>query len=346
MSVAYWTDGDTVVPFRRPTRRTFRELSDAWLRTEGARLVEPRNEQRHIAHLRALWGLTEGELRPYRVKEALLSLLKPSGPLSPATVNKVRGTGRRIIREAQLNDEWTGPNPFEIVRRLRETRPSHRVLSLGECRALLPHLRPDRLREAMMMLYLGLRPGEWKALKREDVDTRAWVLTVRRSNGRDQTKTGKVRVVPIPLGLRPTIGAALRESPPSCRLVFPGRGGKRQRFDAKLSRMLRAAMRRAGLVSGYVHACRRRGCGHREEFPTDEQARCARCGMKLWATGIALAVRFYDLRHSAATLHREAGCDPLVIQIALGHAAENLTDGIYTHLSLDYLRRELDKLSI
>jgi integrase len=334
------------LPEARPGAAAFLDLALEWWRGESLRLVEPENERRHINHLEPLWELSEAELRPRLVKEALARLLRPVGPLSAATVNKVRATGRRIIREALLNERWTSPNPFDVVPRLRQTRPTYRTLSLSEVRRLLPCLRPDRRREVLAMLYLGLRPGELKALRREDLDLQAAIIHIRRSNGRDTTKTGKEREVPLPSALVPVLREALAHSPPSCPLVFPGLGGKRQRADAKLARMLRAALRAAGLVTGYGYVCRRRGCGYREERQAQERAKCPQCGFVLWVAGRALAVRYYDLRHSAATLHREAGADPLAIQLALGHSPKSLTDSIYTHLSRDYVRRELDKLRV
>lgn len=342
---------NNVLPFpgaihARDGARTFHSLAVEWLRTEGARLVEPENERRHIDHLQPLWELTERELRPGRVKEVLASLLKPTGPLSAATVNKVRGTGKRIIREAQINDAWLGQNPFEIIRRYRQTKPKHRALRLEEVRRLLPHLREDRRREALVMLYLGLRPGEWKGLRRTDLDLAAGAIIIRRSNKRDSTKTGKERIVPIPAALRPVLEEALASAPAGSDLVFPRADGTHQRADAKLSRMLYAALVRAGLVLGYEYVCRRKGCGYREGRTPLEPLRCPRCNMKLWANGIPLPVRFYDLRHSAATLHRQAGCDPLVVQLVMGHAAENLTDSVYTHLSDEYVREHINKLRL
>lgn len=342
---------DGVIPFPgRPAHATaeptFHDLASEWLRTEGARLVEPENERRHIEHLRPIWHLTEAELRPRIVKAVLASLLRPAGPLGAATVNKVRGTGRRIIREAQINDEWMGPNPFDIVRRLRQPKPTYRFLSREEVRALLPHLREDRRREALTMLYLGLRPGELKALRRSDVDLRARVIHIHRSNSRDETKTGKARDVPIPERLVPVLEQALSATPPSSPFVFPGAGGEIQRADTKMTRVLGDALRKAGLVSGYEYSCRRKGCGHREERAELEEVKCPDCGFKLWASGIPIEVRWYDLRHSAATLHRSAGADPLAIQLVLGHAPENVTDSIYTHLTQEDVRREMNRLDL
>lgn len=326
---------------------TFGVLAQRWLAVERHRLVEPENERRHIEHLRALWALTEGELGPRAVKAALTALLAPAGPLGPATVNKVRATGRRIIRDAQENEEWRGLNPFDVVRRARQSRPSFRSLSLKEARAVLPHLREDRRLEALVTLYLGLRTGELLALRWEDVDLQAGILVVRRSHGRSATKTGKVRTVPLPSPLRAQLEALLTQSVPGRPLVFPGTDGRRQRADSKKSAMLQEALRKAGLVEGWDYSCRRKGCGHREQRAARAAGlACPRCGMKLWEHGRAIRVRWYDLRHSCATLHREAGADPLAIQLLLGHAPKSLTDSTYTHLSMEYLRRELSKLVI
>ena len=152
--------------------------------------------------------------------------------------------------------------------------------------------------------------------------------------------------MPIPEGLWPTLEEALADAPKDCHLVFPRTNGRRQREDAKLSRALQTALGRAGLVTGYEFVCRRQGCGYREESQTNEPRDCPKCDFTLWEIPLPIPVRFYDLRHSAATLHREAGADPLAIQLVLGHAPENLTDSVYTHLSMDYLRREINKLKI
>lgn len=334
------------LPKPRDEGPLFSELAADWMRSEGLGLVEPENVRRHIDHLRPLWRLTEKELSPGVVKEALKALLKPNGPLGAATVNKVQGTGRQIIREAQLYRRWIGPNPFEIVERQTQKKKVFRDLSLEECRILLPHLREDRRREALFMLYLGLRPGELKALQWADVDLRASTVLIRRSNGRDSTKTGTERLLPILEPLRPVLDAALKANPKGCPLVFPTPEGEMQRADAKLTRMLQEALRKAGLVTAYTYTCRRRGCGHREERQVEELARCPACNMKLWVQGNPLPVRFYDLRASAATLHRRAGADPLAIQLVLGHATTTTTDRYYIRFTVEDLRREFSKLRI
>lgn len=324
--------------------RTFKETADEWFRLEASRFVEPRNEARHIGHLKVLWEDTERTLTPKAVRGALLKLLKPLGPLGANTVNKVQATARRIIRWAQIEGEWTASNPFQLVPRLKETKPEREVVTISEARAFLPMLRPDRRRLALFLLYLGSRPGEAIALRKEDVNLEKRELVIRRSRSRDRTKTGGVRRVPIPDGLFPAIKEAIELSP--SEYVFTGIDGGKMRDDTKLARTLQDAFRKAGLVTGWEYICGRKSCGFRETIPERKPRRCPSCDRKLLIYGVPRRVRIYDLRHSAATLHREAGCDPLVIQLTLGHSSRNTTDSIYTHISQDYARIELNKLSL
>lgn len=327
-----------------PPGKTFRELALSWLQTEAKRYVEPRNEERHVQHLEALWDRTELTLSPRVAREALVALLKPDGKLGPNSVNKAQATARRIIRDAQVNGEWGASNPFALVQRLKETKPEHERISIAEARAFLPHLRPDRRRMALTMLFLGTRPGELVALRKEDVDLPREEMTIRRSRSRDSTKTGTVRRVPIPRELLPAIVEAIALSP--SEHVFCAADGGKMRDDTKLARCLQDAFRSAGLVTGYNYVCSKKGCGFKDLRQSRVPTWCPLCKKKLLIYGVPRRVRFYDLRHSAATLHREAGCDPRVIQLVLGHAATNTTDAIYTHLSDDYLRLELNRLSL
>lgn len=337
-----------VIPLRlvRDGAPTFLALAEAWLRTRASRLTRPGNVHRHVVHLRPLWRLTEAELRPAMIEELLLSLARPRGHLAAATANKVLVTGRSIVRFAEFNGEWHGRNPFELVDRLPQDRPQTAALDVHQARKLLPHLRWDRRLEILVMLYMGLRPGELKALQWSDVDLERMTLVVRRSNGWNGTKTRKDRALPIPEALRQVFDDAALARYPGSPLVFPGKEGRMQREDAKLSRMLQSALARAGIVSGWRYVCRRKGCGYRDERLGRAEARCPRCQFQLQRVGIPLHFRHYDLRHSCATLHRRAGADPLAIQILLGHAPESLTDSVYTHLTLEDVRREINKLRI
>ena len=52
----------------------------------------------------------------------------------------------------------------------------------------------------------------------------------------------------------------------------------------------------------------------------------------------------HDTRHTFATKMRECGCDPLILQKILGHAPQTITERVYTHLTLDEMRKNLELL--
>lgn len=325
--------------------KTFGQLSTDWLRRIAKRRVCPDNERRHIHHMRALAALREGQLTKGAIDDAFGELLAPAGELGPASVNKLCSTGRLIIRDAQGNNDWHGPNPFELVRRERVPRRVYLTLTLPEVALVLPHLRRDRRRLSKTILMVGMRPGEALGLQKTEVDLARKMIRICRSHGRPQTKTGKEREFPIPDELLEDLREAMAEHPTS-KYVFPRPDGTRQLQGTKLTRILRTAMKKARLVTGYRYICRRQGCRRVETRDVEElELDCPECGFRFWVSPIPRAMRFYDLRHSSSTLHRKAKCDPLVIQEMLGHAS-NITDGTYTHLDEDYKRLELNRLKL
>lgn len=53
----------------------------------------------------------------------------------------------------------------------------------------------------------------------------------------------------------------------------------------------------------------------------------------------------HDTRHTFATQGRACGINPLVLQKLLGHTPETITERVYTHITIDEMRAELEKLS-
>lgn len=324
--------------------RTFGELAAEWLGRISKRRVCPANEERHVRHMLRLANMREGDLTKAAIDNLFADLCAPRGPLCPSSINKLRSTGRLIIRDAQGNGLWGGLNPFDLVRRLRQPKRIYSTLTVAEVALVLPKLRPDRRRLSKTILLVGLRPGEAMGLRKVDVDLEARMLKVRRSHARNQTKTGKEREFPIPDDLVADLREAMAESP--SELVFPKPDGTRMRADTKLARTLRTAMAAAGLVDGYRYHCRRKGCGRVDQSREMIDPYCPACGMRMLRVAIPRHIRFYDLRHSSASLHRKAKCDPLVIQEMLGHSPGNTTDSTYTHLDEDYCRKEVNKLKL
>ncbi len=111
--------------------------------------------------------------------------------------------------------------------------------------------------------------------------------------------------------------------------------------DVKLDRVLRRALGRAGVVTGYDHRCRRKGCGYSKEEPANDPGRCPRCNMRLWAKPLPRHVRFHDVRHTTATLLLKMGVPLVTVQRILRHKDVRLTASTYGHLSIDDMREGL-----
>ena len=53
----------------------------------------------------------------------------------------------------------------------------------------------------------------------------------------------------------------------------------------------------------------------------------------------------HDCRHTFTTQMRLCGCDPLVLQLLLGHTPDTITERVYTHITMDELRQNLELLT-
>lgn len=320
------------------------ELADDWYQAVSPLRVCPAGEAVLLTHLRALYLDDEASLTVTAISELMEQLLRDG--YSPSTVNKVRGTGKRVVDHAMASKRWTGPNPFALARRKREPERKYELLSLEELARVERKLPAHRRRMFRVALHLGLRTGELLSLRKEDVDFDAGTVHIHRSHGRDQTKTGKERVVP----LHPACAGDLLEASLSSAsdIIFAAEGGELQRQDTKLTRVLRTAMAaaRVGIVA-VTYKCRRRGCDaepeHHEGVDAVEKLYCQRCEMKLWPVPEVRPVRWYDLRHCCATFHHAARADEVCVAKALGHSIAGMTRSIYTHPTPEQMRAELTK---
>jgi len=73
------------------------------------------------------------------------------------------------------------------------------------------------------------------------------------------------------------------------------------------------------------------------------EARCPKCNMRLWVSPIPRKLRFYDLRHTHATLLRKAGVDLGAVQRNLGHSSPEITAAVYDHSDLEDFRADVDR---
>ena len=174
------------------------------------------------------------------------------------------------------------------------------------------------------------------------MDLEEGTITVRRSYAHDTKKGGHADVLPIASQLAGLLEEAIDAS--KSQLVFPAADGSMRTDETDLQQVLRRAMGRAGLVNGYLHVCRRKGCGHKEEAKDAELRHCPDCEMKLWPKALARHLRFHDLRGTTATLLARAGVPLVVAQRMLRHADPRLTANVYARVDLADLRAGIARL--
>jgi integrase len=329
---------------REDADATFGDLMNWWL---DHRLCKTRSYRqcagtvrRHILGSR-LAKLAPAEITPGKVDD-FLSMKE--GEISAASVNHLRAYIRRAINAATTAERFHGPNP--VTRDVKKRKvPKRKPLYLRpEWVPLILDWVPDHWRGVFATgIYAGLRKGEIFALKKSDVDLDAGLLLVRGSNASDITKGGHEDGIPIAEELRPYLQQAIDSSPSD--LVFARPDGGQHPEGADLVSIIRTALRRARIVTGYVHKCRRQGCGYAEEAADGELRRCPQCNMKLWPVGKVVPMRFHDTRHTTASLLMMFGANPAAVQRILRHSDIRVTMDVYGHLAPGYLRTEIDRLS-
>lgn len=319
---------------------TFGELMEKWW-AEHEPLLRSKTIQpfarKHL--LRSLGHKPLGEVTP-GVLEELLNKLRQT--LSPQSCLHLRSYVSKLFKFAARRDLWRGANPAAGLKKMKIPKKKPDYLRPDEIASVLDQL-DERWRPLFATAFFtAMRKGELLALKKQDVDLVGGTITVRRSNNFDTTKGEHEDELPIANELRPFLARAMDDS--HSELVFPRPDGKQHPSDLPLQKVLRRAMGRAGIVTGYSHVCRRKGCGYEERRDNAADSVCPRCSMKLWVKPIPRPLRFHDTRHSTAALLLRAKVPLAIVQRALRHSDPAITSNVYGNIGLDDLRDALNLL--
>ena len=297
--------------------------------------------RKHLVGSKDIGRLDLEDVSPGKID---LFLTRKERELSPQSVNHLRGFLRRAFNLARRMEKFPRPNPVADVPKRKVPKRLPDYLRPDEVPPLLASVRPKWRALFATAIYTGLRKGELFALRKSDVDLAAGVVTVCRSHGRDTPKNGRAEAVPLNSELLTHyLQQAIRTSPSD--LVFPAPNGKMLRRQTQLELILRRAMRRAALVTGYVHKCRRKGCGHQEPAADANPRRCPTCNFKLSAIGQVREIRFHHLRHTTASLLLMSGAGLASVQRIMRHQDPRTTTEFYGHLAAPYLKREMERLT-
>jgi integrase len=320
---------------------TFAELMEWWLATYSANSPShTRNASAVRKHLTfstladvPVTAITSGKL------EGLLQA--KASEMGPNTVNHLRAFVSCAFGAARRAGKYDRPNPVAGVKRRKVPRRAPDFLRWEEVPLVLNALDARWRPLFATAIYAGLRKGELLGLRKTDVDLSARLITVSRSYDRDTTKGGHADVIPIAEELVPYL-ERIAASP--SELVFPAPDGSMMSPQTKLEQVLRRALGRAGITTGYVHVCRRKECSHRENAPDAALRHCPVHGAKLWPKAQVRPIRFHSTRHSTASLLMMQGANPAAVQRILRHSDPRITTEVYGHLSPEYLRAEVNRL--
>jgi integrase len=254
------------------------------------------NAARVKNHIRAAFPVLRlSAVRPYHLEEYLLRLKKESG-LSNRTVNAIIEAIAVPMREASRLG-LIESDPSARLQLLGRDTCEKGIPTEGEIRALVtvPGLDP-RIRCAILLgSACALRLGEIQALRAGDIGETT--LTIGASWGKYEglksTKTGRVRVVPLPRMVKDALLAldASNIHGPGHFLMY-GADPDAPLNAPALERMFRAALRKIGI---------------------DEDTRRAR------------SLSFHSLRHwSNATLR--GSVSDAKLRLLTGHSTEAMTD--------------------
>lgn len=320
ISAALEAHAKGMLPKGRPS--TVAVFLDRWLDHERDR-VRPKT----WTHYRWLVGLAKESIGRVRLDkltaedaDKMLRQAARSG-LSSRSVHHLRAVVRNALNQA-VRWDLISRNPMVLTEPVRVRSGTEAVyLEPQDAPAVLEAVAGDPQLEPIVTLALGLglRQGEVLGLQWGDLDT-AGELHVRRQVQRvprvqdDDGPRTEIRVVDLKT--------------------------KQSRRDLPLPAFVDEALQRhrerlvaAGVLplsTGLVFV-------NRDGRPLDGVEVTRRFQAALERAGLP-AMRFHDLRHSAASLLHAQGVPAKVAQAILGHSTVTTTLGIYTHLTKDLNR--------
>lgn len=304
----------------RASNQPLDEYLDTWLDTAVKPRVQPGT---HKEYARTLKRYVRPHIGPVRLsKLSPVAIQGVYSKMQDAGVTKSVRYVHMILKNAlsqAVRWQLLAQNPAEFVDvpKAPSTRKM-RAMSQAEVDAFLRAADRSKWWPLFnVMVGTGLRPSEALALRWQDIDLGTGSLTVNQRvrwiNGAwefNQPKTASSRRnVPLPHGVVRVLSKHLdnQRELGLFDLAFCGIDGEPVHQRGIVSDAFKPSLRRAGLSS---------------------------------------EIRFYDLRHTHATLLLQAGVHPKVVAERLGHASIKVTLDTYSHVMPGMQREAAEKLDV
>jgi integrase len=291
-------------------RERFDEWAERWFATTAALRPSTRHDYRTLLDrqvLPAFAGARLADLDALAVREWLAGLV--GGGLSAKRARKAHQVLAQVL-DAAVDGGKLARNVATGVKLPKVQRREMHFLDAVQVEQLADAIDLRFATLVRVAAYTGLRPCELVALRVGRLDLLRGTVRVAEAApevaGRLEwggVKTHEARTVRLPRFLCDELGAYLADRP---------HGGDDLVFTAPLG----GPLRESKFVPGYFKPAAR-------------------------AAGLPPTLRFYDLRHTAASLLIREGASVKAVQKQLGHATASITLDTYGHLFPD----ELDALA-
>ncbi|MCR9093726.1 MAG: site-specific integrase [bacterium] len=307
-----------------PSRLPLSEYLDRWISDAVEDRVRPRtlqDYQRFLEPVRATLGARPlNQVTPIDVQQLLKGL--PSAHGARRTHAVLRAALRQAVRWGYI-----ATSPVDGVQAPRESRTEMLALSAAQARAFREAAKSvPRGFVFVFSMATGMRPGEVQGLRWDDCDLEAGVVCVERSlawiDGKPDKRTGKRGKI-WKLG-EPKTRLSRRRIPLPASIAADLRGWRRAQLAWRLK------LKRAYNDHGFVFAgelgepIRNSNLSRRVLKPILKAAELPEDLKKRF--------RWYDCRHTCATLLLESGVNPKIVSERLGHSTVAFTLDRYAHV--------------
>jgi integrase len=292
----------------------FGEWAERWYATTAHLKPSTRRDYRALLDhqvLPAFGDSTLAAIDTLAVKEWLAKLV--SGGLSPKRAGKALQVLSQVLASAVEGDRLVR-NAASAVKPPKVQRKEMHFLDAQQVEALAEAIDLRYRALVLFAAYTGLRPCELVALRVGRLDllrctarvVEAAVEVSRLEWG--PVKTHEARTVRMPRSVAEEVGAALAGRPhdPDALVFTAPMGG---------------ALGRADFVKWHFKPAVRRTNEAIAKLPTDQRP-----------APLPEGLRFYDLRHTCASLLIAQGASVKAVQAQLGHATASITLDTYGHL--------------
>ena len=296
-------DSDTKTLVRRSTQ-TFSEYLQDWFKTKIDVTEQTLNGYKYLMEHHAIPAFGSRKLHEItpQVLQAFYSHLKGTKGLSPRTIRYTHAVLHQAFEWAVEPAKLLATNPTARLKLPKKVKRPPTFLSAEQIAAVLERTQGDRLHPLWyLLLHTGLRPQEALALKWGDfehtkIGVQATILRTVVNDGyghfsvEDSTKTeGSKRTVSVSRSTWEVFQAHRRRQAEEMMLA----GEQHDRQDFVFATRLGRILDRTNVAQRWKTALRK--------------------------AGIATKARFYDTRHSHATILLNNGVDIALVSKRLGH---------------------------